>query len=207
VLPLQYRSKALALTWYRALTWYCSPARPLAALDVPLLVTGQQGRPSPACQQLSRARNVRAESSREESTKLGHSTKLGRTLCYRACSSAHPGCRALLSHAPLRHCACTACRVLTQVAPVCGFLSAGRCRSHKANTPPAACPPAVSYRASWSLQDIRLLRGCCARINHPCIPPARLHCPPWCHTVARLLGNIRLPFRPPVCMLYTIQYW
>jgi len=23
----------------------------------------------------------------------------------------------------------------------------------------------------WPLQDIRLLRGCCARINHPCIPP------------------------------------
>ena len=36
-------SKAFALTWYRALTWYCSPARPSAALDVPLLVTGQQG--------------------------------------------------------------------------------------------------------------------------------------------------------------------
>ena len=43
----QVRSKAFALTWYRALTRYCSPARPFAALDVPLLVTGQQGSPPP----------------------------------------------------------------------------------------------------------------------------------------------------------------
>jgi len=34
-------SKALALIWYRALTWYSSPARPLAAPDDPRLVTGQ----------------------------------------------------------------------------------------------------------------------------------------------------------------------
>jgi len=26
-------------------------------------------------------------------------------------------------------------------------------------------------------------------------------------SIARLLDNIRLPFRPPVCMLYTILYW
>jgi len=78
-------SKAFALTWYRALTWYCSPARPFAALDVPLLVTGQQGGPSPACRQLSRARNTCAGSSSEESTKLKHGTKLGRTLAMGAC--------------------------------------------------------------------------------------------------------------------------
>jgi len=41
------RSKAFALTWYRALTWYCSPARPFAALDGPLLVTGSKGEPPP----------------------------------------------------------------------------------------------------------------------------------------------------------------
>jgi len=46
-------SKGLALTWYRALT--SSPARPFAAPDVPLLVTGEQGSPAPACRQLSRA--------------------------------------------------------------------------------------------------------------------------------------------------------
>jgi len=34
-------SKALALIWYRALTWDSSPARSLAALDDPRLVTGQ----------------------------------------------------------------------------------------------------------------------------------------------------------------------
>jgi len=75
-------NKALALIWYRALTWYCSPARPFAALDVPLLVTGQQGGASPACRQLSRARNACAGSSSQEITKLGHGTKLGRTLYY-----------------------------------------------------------------------------------------------------------------------------
>jgi len=74
--------KALALNWYGALTWYCSPARPFSSLDDPLLITGQQESPSPACRQLSRARNAYAESSSEESTKLGHGTKLGPTLCY-----------------------------------------------------------------------------------------------------------------------------
>jgi len=56
----------------------------------------------------------------------------------------------------------------------------------------------------WPIQDIRLRRDCCARIDHPFIPPARLHCPPWCNTIARLLDSIRVPFRPRVCMLYTI---
>jgi len=74
-------SKALALIWYRAWTGYSSPARPLAAPDDPLLVTGQQGSPFPACRQLSRARNACAGSSSEESIKLKHGTKLGPTLC------------------------------------------------------------------------------------------------------------------------------
>jgi len=44
--------------------------------------------------------------------------------------------------------------------------------------------------------------------NQPCfIPRAHLHCPPWCNIIARLLDGVRLPFRPPVSMLYTIQYW
>ena len=51
------------------------------------------------------------------------------------------------------------------------------------------------------------IRNCCARINHPFIPPAHLHCLPWCNTIARLLDSIRLTVRLPVCMLYTIQYW
>jgi len=57
------------------------------------------------------------------------------------------------------------------------------------------------------LHDMLILRGCCARINHPFIPRVHLHCPPWCNTIARLLGSIRLPFRPFACMLYTIHYW
>jgi len=40
-------SKAFALTWYRAPTWYYSPARPFAVLDIPLLVTRQHGSPPP----------------------------------------------------------------------------------------------------------------------------------------------------------------
>jgi len=79
-LPALWCSKRFALTWYRALTWYSSSARPFAAADHPQLVTGQQGRPSPACQQLSKARNVCAGGSSEGSTKLKHGTKLGRTL-------------------------------------------------------------------------------------------------------------------------------
>jgi len=75
-----YCSKGFALTWYRALTSYSSPARPFAAPDVPLLVTGQQGSPFPACQQLSRTRNVCAGGSSEGSTNLKHGTKLGRRL-------------------------------------------------------------------------------------------------------------------------------
>ena len=82
-------SKGFALTWYRALTWYSSPARPFAAPDDPRLVTGQQGSPSPACQQLSRARNVCAGGSSEGSTELKHGIKLERTL---ASSSTSDSC-------------------------------------------------------------------------------------------------------------------
>jgi len=53
---------------------------------------------------------------------------------------------------------------------------------------------------AWPSQDIRLPRGCCARIHHPCTPPAHLHRPPWCNTMARLLDSIRLPF--PTSRLY-----
>jgi len=78
-------SKGFALTWYRALTWYSSSARPFAVPDDPQLITGQHGSPSPTCQQLSSARNVCAGGSSEGSTKLKHGTKLGRTLCYYRC--------------------------------------------------------------------------------------------------------------------------
>jgi len=94
-------SKGFALTWYRALTWYSSPARPFAVPDDPRLVTGQQGSPSPACQQLSRARTVCAGGSSEGSTKLKHGTKLGRTLAMRS-AAAWRAWRALRP-APGRH--------------------------------------------------------------------------------------------------------
>jgi len=61
--------------------------------------------------------------------------------------------------------------------------------------------------AFWPLQYILSLRGFCARINHPSILRAQLHCPPWCNTIARRLGSMGPPLRPPVCIPYTIQYW
>jgi len=64
------------------LTWYSSPARPFAAPDVPLLVTGQQGSPPPRVSTAVQGSNACAESSLKESINLGHGTKLGRTLCY-----------------------------------------------------------------------------------------------------------------------------
>jgi len=51
------------------------------------------------------------------------------------------------------------------------------CRPHTLGSAPCACVLRI-YEASlnvlpavWPLQDIRLLRGYCARINHPSIPP------------------------------------
>jgi len=68
---------------------------------------------------------------------------------------------------------------------------------------PSPAPPELGLS-----QDILVLRGYCARINNPFTPPAHLlHCPPWCNTIARLLGSIRLPLRTPVRMLYIVQYW
>jgi len=78
---LRGSSKGFALTWYPALTWYSSPERTFAAPDDLRHVAGQQGSPSPACQQLSRARKVCAGGgSSEGSAKLKHGTKFGRTL-------------------------------------------------------------------------------------------------------------------------------
>ena len=76
-----------------------------------------------------------------------------------------------------------------------------------AHTHTGAPSLSLSPPTTRPLQEIRLLQGYCARINHPIIPPAHLHFTPWCNTIARLLDSIRLPFRPPVRMLYTIQYW
>ena len=67
--------------------------------------------------------------------------------------------------------------------------------------------PPTANRVTWPLRDIRLLRGCCARINHPFIPRTHLHCPPWCNTISRFMGSIRPLLRHPVCIPYTIHYW
>jgi len=57
---------------------------------------------------------------------------------------------------------------------------------------------------TWPLQDVVFLRDCCARINHPFIPRAHLHCPPWCNVSARLLGSVRLPLQTLV--LYAMHH-
>jgi len=49
----------------------------------------------------------------------------------------------------------------------------------------------AAQHMGWPLQDILLLVVVCARINHPFILPARVHCPHCCNTIARLLGYIR----------------
>ena len=55
-------------------------------------------------------------------------------------------------------------------------------------------------QVTWPLQDMVLLRGFCARINHPFIAPSHLHCPHYFNTIARLLRSIRRPPGPPfVC--------
>ena len=54
-------SKGFALTWYRALTWYSSPARPFAAPDVPLLITRQHGSPPPRVSTSSPGLQMRAQ--------------------------------------------------------------------------------------------------------------------------------------------------
>jgi len=59
---------------------------------------------------------------------------------------------------------------------------------------------------TWPLQGIRSLRGYCSRINNLLIPPVHLRCPHCCNTIAGILHSIRLPFRPPECMPYTIQH-
>jgi len=43
-----------------------------------------------------------------------------------------------------------------------------------------------------------LLLVVCARVNRPFIRPARLHCPHFCNTIARLFGNIRPPLDLPL---------
>jgi len=48
-----------------------------------------------------------------------------------------------------------------------------------------------------------LLRGFCARINHPFILRYHLHCPPWCNTIARLLASIR---PPPTYRAYALHH-
>ena len=53
----------------------------------------------------------------------------------------------------------------------------------------------------------------CFTIKHYCGSPSSLYCPtqlqsiPYCNTIARPLRNIHPPPRPPLCLLYTIQYW
>ena len=44
---------------------------------------------------------------------------------------------------------------------------------------------------AWPFQCIVLLIVVCARISRPFILRARLHCPDFCNTITRLLGNMR----------------
>jgi len=69
----------------------------------------------------------------------------------------------------------------------------------------ALTPKPQPQPLTWPLQDILSLRGCCARINHPCIPSPPALPTPLQNTRARLLRNIRRPPAPPfVCQYHTI---
>jgi len=61
--------------------------------------------------------------------------------------------------------------------------------------------------AFWPLQDIRLLWGFRARINHPFIalPPPAL--PILSQCLCATIARYTTPPRPPLCMPYTIQCW
>jgi len=67
---------------------------------------------------------------------------------------------------------------------------------------PENCETKWGWLELWPLQDIVLLRGVCARINHPCIAHSHLYCPHYCNTIARLLRNIRRLSDPP-CVCHT----
>ena len=71
-------SKAFALTWYRALTWYSSSLRQTSRYSLP----GSKGAPSPRADSFlgfeMRARGTHAK----KVPSYKHGTKLGRTLCY-----------------------------------------------------------------------------------------------------------------------------
>jgi len=83
-------SKAFALTWYRALTWYSSPARPFAApcRDGRPATRYQAARePLPRVPTAFQGSNcVLGGLKRGGGTKFKHGTKLGRTLCYESFS-------------------------------------------------------------------------------------------------------------------------
>jgi len=74
----------------------------------------------------------------------------------------------------------------------------------RGDTPNKISPPQHALRTAspWHLQDSVSLRSLCARISHPFILPAHLHCPHDCDTIARLLRNTRPPSDLP-CVCHT----
>jgi len=56
----------------------------------------------------------------------------------------------------------------------------------------------------WPLQDIRLLRGCCARINHPFTPPRPPALPTLVQYSCTIIGQYTTPL--PTSRLYAIHH-
>jgi len=54
----------------------------------------------------------------------------------------------------------------------------------------------------WPLQDIHSRRGCCARINHPFIPPRPPALPTLVQYYCTAIGQYTTPF-PPSRLCYT----
>jgi len=63
------------------------------------------------------------------------------------------------------------------------------------------------HARAWPLQDIVLLQGSCARINHPCTPPRPPALPTLVQNLCTNIGKYMTLLRSPLCMLYTMQYW
>jgi len=75
-------SKALALIWYRALTWHVLPLSSPRTHFEPWKAVGTRGRGSLAARQRVAVRPAQQTVMLAKSTKLKQGTKLGPTLCY-----------------------------------------------------------------------------------------------------------------------------
>jgi len=100
---------------------------------------------------------------------------------------------------PTAACRCGAVPALSW----CGEVSRGK---HIIIISPAPGPYVAQRKGAFTRYSFTSRLWC---TNQPSFHPPRPFALPTacCSISARLLDSRRLPFQPPVCMLYTIQYW